>query len=62
MAGLLSALVERGLTGSGRRSHLQEVSVQALQEMLAFAARCAAMTVSRAGANPPTSAELAAGA
>jgi len=58
MAALLSALVDRELDGGQRRDQLRSLSVELLGEILAYAARAAAITVSRAGANPPSKAEL----
>ncbi|MDN5756626.1 MAG: carbohydrate kinase, partial [Micrococcaceae bacterium] len=53
MAALLSTLVDRGLVGAARREALRGLSVAQLEEILDYAARAAAITVSRAGANPP---------
>jgi fructokinase len=61
MAGLLAALSDRGLLGADRRSALRELSASDLREVVDFAARCAAITVSRPGADPPTRADLAGG-
>lgn len=58
MAALLSALVDRELDGAQRRNELRDLSAQQMQGILAFAAAAAAVTVSRAGANPPTRDEL----
>lgn len=58
MAALLSALVDRELDGAQRRNELHGLSVEQTQGVLAFAAAAAAVTVSRAGANPPTRDEL----
>ncbi|WP_323959934.1 carbohydrate kinase [Arthrobacter sp. JZ12] len=58
MAALLGALVDRELDGGQRRSELHGLSVEQVQAVLAFAAAAAAVTVSRAGANPPTRDEL----
>jgi fructokinase len=52
----LVALEERGLIA---RDRLAGASREALAEALAFGTRCAAITCSRAGANPPWRAELA---
>ncbi|KNH22569.1 ribokinase [Arthrobacter sp. ZBG10] len=58
MAALLSGLVDRGLDGAQNRDVLRALSAEGLRELLAHAARAAAVTVSRPGANPPTRAEL----
>ncbi len=58
MAALLSGIVDRGLNGAQNRDDLRELSAGSLRELLDHAAAAAAVTVSRAGANPPTRAEL----
>jgi len=60
-AGLLDGLWAAGLLGGARREALRRLDAATLQRVLVHAARIAAITVSRAGANPPTRAELAAG-
>lgn len=61
MAALLSALVDRGLDGPEAAQGLAELDAAPLTEVLAYAARAAAVTVSREGADPPTRIELEAG-
>jgi fructokinase len=58
MAALLGALVDRELDGAQRRSDLRRITTEQLTDMLSYAARAAAVTVSRAGANPPFRHEL----
>jgi len=58
MAGLLSAIVDHGLDGAQNRSDLRAMPVETLNAIMDHATRAAAVTVSRAGANPPTRAEL----
>lgn len=58
MSALLSTLVDRGLVGAARREALRGLSVGQLEEILDYAARAAAITVSRAGANPPRRDEI----
>jgi fructokinase len=58
MAGLLAALADRGLLGAVRRDSLRAMDAATAREVVAFAARCAAITVSRPGADPPTRDEL----
>jgi fructokinase len=58
MAALLSGIVDLGLDGAQNRKDLRELSAESLRGLLDRAARAAAVTVSRAGANPPTRAEL----
>ncbi|ALE04241.1 ribokinase (plasmid) [Arthrobacter sp. ERGS1:01] len=58
MAALLSALVDRELDGAQRRDALRAITREQLADVIHFAARAAAITVSRAGANPPSRAEL----
>ena len=55
-AGCLAALRDQNALSPGALQSLQEDNLRA---MLDFAARAAAVTVSRAGANPPWAAELA---
>lgn len=58
MAALLSTLVDRELDGAQRRAGLRAMSRETLAEIISYAARAAAITVSRAGANPPSRTEL----
>lgn len=58
MAALLSALVDRELDGGQRRNELHSLSAEQIHGVLAFSVAAAAVTVSRAGANPPTRDDL----
>ena len=58
MAGLITALDERDLLGGDRRDALTNVDTVTLTDIVGFAARCAAITVSRPGADPPWRSEL----
>ncbi|WP_420179566.1 carbohydrate kinase family protein [Paenarthrobacter sp. TA1.8] len=58
MAGLLSAIVDHGLDGAQNRGALRAMPAETLAAIMDHATRAAAVTVSRAGANPPTRAEL----
>ncbi|WP_028049771.1 PfkB family carbohydrate kinase [Cellulomonas sp. URHD0024] len=60
MAAVLDGLGGEGLLGAGARSRLRNSRVDQLRPILERAAAAAAITVSRAGAEPPTVAELAA--
>jgi fructokinase len=59
MAGLLAALGDRDLLGGHRRPHLHAITRVELEAVCLLAARCAAITVSRQGADPPTREALA---
>ena len=58
MAGLIFALAERSLLGRENSSQLAHLDEQTLTDILGFALDCAAVTVSRAGANPPRLTDL----
>ena len=58
MAGLLAGLGDRGLLEAARRDELRAIEPARLECVVAFAARCAAITVSRPGADPPTREEV----
>ena len=58
MSGLIDGLWSAGLLGAARRSALHQVDAGTVETLLQRCARLAAITVSRAGANPPRSAEL----
>jgi fructokinase len=57
-AGLLSALGRADLLGVARRTALPAIDDATLADVLTFAARVAAVTCGRRGADPPTLAEL----
>ncbi|MBU4215819.1 MAG: carbohydrate kinase [Actinobacteria bacterium] len=58
MGGLIDGLWSAGLLGAENRAALRSVDVAVVERILRRCARIAAITVSRPGANPPTSAEL----
>lgn len=58
MGALLDALAGLGASGPKARSVLEELAPEQLAEAASWAARAAAVTVSRPGADPPTRAEL----
>ena len=58
ISAMISALADRELLGSGQREKLHKLDTGTLEEILDYAARAAAITVSRAGANPPFREEI----
>ncbi|MDM7855636.1 carbohydrate kinase family protein [Cellulomonas alba] len=58
MGGLIDGLWSAGLLGGDRRAALHDADQSVLEAVLARCVRIAAITVSRAGANPPWSREL----
>ncbi|MDO4243237.1 MAG: carbohydrate kinase [Actinomyces sp.] len=58
MGGLEDGLWSEGLVGADRREALHAIDAEALERVVRHAAAVADITVSRAGANPPTRAEL----
>ncbi|MEK8226915.1 hypothetical protein NKG05_13765 [Oerskovia sp. M15] len=58
MGALIDGLWERDLLGGDRRDALRAIDLGSLTELLEQCATAAAITVSRAGANPPRRAEL----
>lgn len=58
MSGLIDGLWSHGLLGAAHRGALKAMDVETVAAILDRCARIAAITVSRVGANPPTSAEL----
>lgn len=59
MGGLIDGLWAAGLLGAERREDLANASADAVSAVLERCARIAAITVSRAGANPPSADEVA---
>lgn len=53
-AALMTALAVEGFDGPSGRAKLTELDDENLRRMTTFAAQCAAITVSRPGAHPPT--------
>jgi fructokinase len=60
MAGLLAGLHHAGLLGAPERDRLAQLEIDPLRRMLRVAARVAAITCGRRGADSPTAAELGA--
>lgn len=58
MSGTLHALASQGLLGADGRERLRSLSRDTVTDVLRHAAASAAVTVARAGANPPDEAEL----
>ena len=58
ISAMIAALVDRGLVGSAQRERLHGIDTGTLAEILDYAARAAAITVSREGANPPFRTEI----
>ncbi|WPU10305.1 carbohydrate kinase [Pseudarthrobacter oxydans] len=58
MAALIAGLAQRDALGAANRPRLRSLSPEDLDALAAYANRAAAITCSRPGANPPTSAEL----
>jgi fructokinase len=58
MSGLIDGLWTAGLLGADARERLHAIDAATVERVLARCVRIAAITVSRPGANPPTSAEL----
>jgi fructokinase len=61
MAGLIGGLQRRSLTGPLGRERLAQLDATTAGELIDLAMTCGAMTVARAGAQPPTAAELPSG-
>jgi fructokinase len=58
MAALISGLAQLEALGAPARSRLRNITTDELRALAGYANRAAAVTCSRPGANPPTSAEL----
>lgn len=58
-AGILDALSRKGLLGAEGREKIDRLEASEIKEILAHAALLASVTVSRAGANPPWTREIA---
>ena len=58
MSALIAGLMDRDYGGAARRPELRRIGVGDLEALLAYAARAAAITVSRPGADPPYRSEL----
>ena len=58
MAALIAYLLDRDIEGAAAAEKLAALSVDELKKMLTYATTAAGITVSRAGANPPSREEL----
>lgn len=58
MAALIAYLLDAGIEGAAAHEKLSAMNAEELKKMMNFAATAAGITVSRAGANPPTREEL----
>jgi fructokinase len=58
MAALICGLAQLDALGAPARSRLRNITTDELRALAGYANRAAAVTCSRPGANPPTSAEL----
>lgn len=60
MSALLAGLAQAGALGAHARPRLQSMALTEWHHLMAYANRAAAITCSRAGANPPSSTEIGA--
>ncbi|MCU1578053.1 MAG: carbohydrate kinase [Rhodoglobus sp.] len=58
MAGLIAGLDDEGLLGKQRRDELRDIPASSQRYVVELAARCAAVTTTRIGANPPTRSDI----
>jgi len=60
MAALIAGLLDRGIAGPEARAKVAALAAEDIADLMHFSATAAGITVSRAGANPPTREELVA--